>query len=398
MLSTLFYMQAVGALAANVITVVITIILHDIDFIPSDNASCNAECIASVDMMWRWIVGLGAIPPAVATLLRWSIPESPRFTMEVEKNPEQANRDVQTYFSKDPLPQSLVTEAGPSNAAPDNDEFSPNGTRRPSSGTLPTLKFGEAFEMGDISLEEPAIPFGASSEPAKITLRKDSWKEFWSGFHTFFVSKGNWTDLAGTSLSWMMLDFAFYCLSVNNPMILDKLWNNEDVVVSVYTTLLGNGYRALLAVSTGSMIGGGLFIVMNRHRWALQYYGFWILAGIFVIVGVCFVTLVGTRYFAAVIVLFSLASLFFDFGPNTSTYVVSDGAIKVWSLCYRLLRKYFQLSTGRPVTAYLPPLANSVVSLPKSSLATPALVARVSMIPIRRGLDGFCSCKSFSSR
>lgn len=321
MLSVLFYMQAVGALSANIITVIMTIILHDMEYIPSDTASCNAECIASVDNMWRWIVGLGAIPPAVAAILRWCIPESPRFTMEVEKNPERANRDVQAYFSKDPLPQSLASEPGPSNAQ-DNAEFSSSSVRRPSSGTLPTLKFGEAFELSDISLDEPAIHFNASSEPEKIILRKDTWKEFWFGFYQFFIVKGNWTDLAGTSLSWMMIDFAFYCLSVNNPMILNKLWN-EDAVLSVYDTLLQNAYRALIAVSTGTMVGGALFIIMNRHRWALQYYGFWILVGIFVIVGVCFVTLVGTRYFAAVIVLFSLGSLFFNLGPNTSTYVVS---------------------------------------------------------------------------
>ena len=79
----------------------------------------------------------------------------------------------------------------------------------------------------------------------------------------------------------------------------------------------------LIAVSAGSIVGGAIFIAMARFRWQLQYYGFWMLAGSFVIVGVCFVVLLQTRYFAAVIVLYALCSLFFDLGPNTSTYVVS---------------------------------------------------------------------------
>src|ERR1700760_3250776 len=103
MLSTLFYMQAVGALLANVITVIITIILRD--HLPSNQTNCVGDCADTVNNMWRWIVGLGAIPPAIATLLRWCIPESPRYTMEVEKNPEQANKDVYSYFSSSPRQQ-----------------------------------------------------------------------------------------------------------------------------------------------------------------------------------------------------------------------------------------------------------------------------------------------------
>jgi PHS family inorganic phosphate transporter-like MFS transporter len=129
------------------------------------------------------------------------------------------------------------------------------------------------------------------------------------------ITDGNWTDLAGTSLSWMTLDFAYYFLSVNNPKILSKLWN-ATVSSPVYALLLDNSNRALLAVSLGAVVGGALFIAMARYRWSLQIYGFCILSGLFVVVGVCFVVLLGTRYFAAVIVLYSICSVFFNFGKS----------------------------------------------------------------------------------
>jgi PHS family inorganic phosphate transporter-like MFS transporter len=347
MLSTLFYMQAIGALLANVITVIITIILHDMNYIPADASTCNAQCIQTVDTMWRWIVGLGAIPPAIATVLRWCIPESPRYTMEVERNPEQANLDVQAYFpSSISRPEEPVAvTSGRAGRPRENSQLTTSTERRRSSGTTPTvtMKFGEAFEMADISLEEPAIPIPNHSPP-QIELRKDTWSEFWSGLYTFLIVEKNWTDLAGTALSWLMLDFAFYTLSVNNPMILSKLWNTETATQTIYQLLLANGYRALIAVSTGACVGGGLFILMNRHRWYLQFYGFWILAGVFIIVGICFVTLVGTRYFAANIVLFSLGSLFFYFGPNTSTYVI---AAEVFPTKYRSTCHGISAAAGR---------------------------------------------------
>ena len=174
------------------------------------------------------------------------------------------------------------------------------------------MVFGDPVELHEIALAEPALPLPEAK--ARI-MRKETWREYWTGLYRFMVVDGNWTDLAGTSLAWMALDFAFYCLSVNNPNILNKLWKTEGAQ-PVYPSLVQNAYRALIAVSIGSLVGGYLFIVMARYRWALQYYGFWVLAGGFIVVGVCYMTLLNTRYFAAVIVLYSICSLFFNLGES----------------------------------------------------------------------------------
>jgi hypothetical protein len=73
-------------------------------------------------------------------------------------------------------------------------------------------------------------------------------------------------------------------------------------------------WRALVSVSVSSMIGGAIFISMARYRYKLQMWGFLILAVFLIAVGATFVTLLGGRYFAAIIVLYFFTQLFFDFG------------------------------------------------------------------------------------
>jgi PHS family inorganic phosphate transporter-like MFS transporter len=83
---------------------------------------------------------------------------------------------------------------------------------------------------------------------------------------------------------------------------------------SVYQLIIQFSWRALVSVSVSSMIGGAIFIAMARYRHKLQMWGFLILAAFLVAVGATFVTLLGGRYFAAIIVLYFFTQLFFDFG------------------------------------------------------------------------------------
>ncbi|KAF2401616.1 MFS general substrate transporter [Trichodelitschia bisporula] len=338
MLSALFFMQPIGALMANVVTVVAVSITRNMMPAGAGMYNCNDECAAAVDITWRWVVGLGMVPPALAISMRWWIPESPRYILEVEKDPDRAHQDIQAYYN--PSPSIL-----PNHSSPPEDEEAIRGgsvteshtTSSPGQATLMfgeqnTLAFGEPVGMKDLQLPDAAIaPSSSSTAPPGNLVRKETWSEYWRGLWTFLRTDGNWTDLAGTSLTWMMLDFAFYFLSVNNPKILNKLWNTMPSK-SVGDTLMENGYRAMIAVSIGALLGGAVFISMARYRWEIQLYGFWVLAANFVMVGVCFVVLLGTRYFAAVIVLYSISSFFFDFGPNTSTFVI---AAEVFPTKYR---------------------------------------------------------------
>lgn len=49
--------------------------------------------------MWRLLIGIGAVPGAVALYFRLTIPETPRFTMDIERNLDQAADDIHAVLS-----------------------------------------------------------------------------------------------------------------------------------------------------------------------------------------------------------------------------------------------------------------------------------------------------------
>ena len=53
----------------------------------------------AVDFMWRLLIGLGCIPGAIALYFRLTIPETPRFTMDIERNVQQASTDVENFLT-----------------------------------------------------------------------------------------------------------------------------------------------------------------------------------------------------------------------------------------------------------------------------------------------------------
>lgn len=42
-----------------------------------------------IDRAWRILLGLGCIPATLALYFRLTIPETPRFTMDIERNVQQ---------------------------------------------------------------------------------------------------------------------------------------------------------------------------------------------------------------------------------------------------------------------------------------------------------------------
>jgi PHS family inorganic phosphate transporter-like MFS transporter len=56
----------------------------------------------SVDFMWRLLIGLGCVPGVVALYFRLTIPETPRFTMDIERNIDQATNDIKNVLTNNP--------------------------------------------------------------------------------------------------------------------------------------------------------------------------------------------------------------------------------------------------------------------------------------------------------
>ena len=51
-----------------------------------------------IDYCWRILIGLGCVPGVIALYFRLTIPETPRFTMDIERNVSQASRDIHTVL------------------------------------------------------------------------------------------------------------------------------------------------------------------------------------------------------------------------------------------------------------------------------------------------------------
>lgn len=48
--------------------------------------------------MWRILIGLGCVPGTIALFFRLTIPETPRFTMDIERNIDQAIQDIDKFL------------------------------------------------------------------------------------------------------------------------------------------------------------------------------------------------------------------------------------------------------------------------------------------------------------
>jgi PHS family inorganic phosphate transporter-like MFS transporter len=54
-----------------------------------------------VDYCWRILIGLGCVPGAIALYFRLTIPETPRFTMDIERDVQRAKDDIDNVLGDD---------------------------------------------------------------------------------------------------------------------------------------------------------------------------------------------------------------------------------------------------------------------------------------------------------
>lgn len=53
----------------------------------------------ALDQMWRILIGIGCVPGTLALFYRFTIPETPRFTMDIARNVNQASQDIDTFLT-----------------------------------------------------------------------------------------------------------------------------------------------------------------------------------------------------------------------------------------------------------------------------------------------------------
>ncbi|GJE93809.1 phosphate permease [Phanerochaete sordida] len=94
MMTAVYSSQGFGQLVAGIVSLIV--IQGFKNNFPSDGNIALAQTHA--DHAWRIILALGCVPAAIAIRFRLTIPESPRFTMDIERNVRRAEKDIKTFF------------------------------------------------------------------------------------------------------------------------------------------------------------------------------------------------------------------------------------------------------------------------------------------------------------
>jgi len=138
---------------------------------------CGDSCKKALDQMWRVLIGFGAVPGAMALYYRLTIPESPRYSLDVQNDINLGTAEVSRFL---------------------------------------------AGELGEAEQEELDVlrKTGVEVDNIDTTQKKASFSEFRRHFSQWKYGK----ILLGTAASWFILDVAFYGLNLNTCKCLESYW------------------------------------------------------------------------------------------------------------------------------------------------------------------------------
>ncbi|KAM6499657.1 phosphate permease [Amanita muscaria] len=278
----------IGTVAAALVSLVVVSAFKREIITNSQRSPFSLQLVQDpVDQMWRLLIGLGCIPAVLGLYFRFTVPETPRFTIDIERNLDQARADIDTSLNREEIGYD-----------------------------------GEVIR--------------------RVVVPKASWNDFIRYFSTW----ENFRVLLGASYSWFAIDAIFYGLSLNttelygdNPFnvngncdqiwICDKLYNDSATTVIVTILTAVPGYALSFA------------FVDSWGRKPIQFMGFTALGILFIALGSAFPRLskAGPGGNDAITFLYCLASFFQNFGPNATTFVIPGELFptRYRSTCYGIV-------------------------------------------------------------
>ncbi|KAH9928735.1 phosphate transporter [Fomitopsis serialis] len=169
-MTAVFANQGWGQLAATAVSCVV------VRAYKSSLISNGGMLLEDIDRIWRIIIGLGCVPAVIALYFRLTIPETPRFTLDIQRNVERAARDIDEFLTHE----------------------------------------------------------GYTVDLEAVSRRLSAQRATKEDFRRYFGRWENLKVLIGTSYSWFALDFAFYGLGLNSSVIM------QAIGLSLFNTSLGN--------------------------------------------------------------------------------------------------------------------------------------------------------------
>ena len=263
-----FAMQGFGQFAAALVALIVTIGFKDSLITATDASHCKGACQLAADKMWRVVIGFGAVPGCIALYSRLTIPETPRYTFDVRRDVEKADSDVAAYLKGLPKghPDAII----------------------------------RATAMAETSQQ--------------LQIPESSWHDFLGHYTQWRYAK----ILLGTSLSWFFLDVGYFGLSLNNSIILSTIGYSGGV--NMYEIFHRNAVGNLILCCAGAIPGYWVSVatIDTLGRKNIQFLGFAILTILFLVIGFAYHHISGH----ALLALYVLAQFFFNFGPNSTTFII----------------------------------------------------------------------------
>jgi PHS family inorganic phosphate transporter-like MFS transporter len=275
---------------------------------PSDLILRKDEIRSTIDITWRIVIAVGAFPALLATLWRFSIPESPRYTMDVDLDVKRALADVRRHHNR---PTESVSARTPSER-PAN----PNGNGAPSGSTI---------------LNNPSARRAGSTPnvaPTAQNTSQDSTPD--DSFFSYLFVEGNYKYLFATAFCWFLLDFAFYGLGINSPRQLGQEWagfypanttmpswdDPFDTNSTLYWQLFDSVKEYTYTICFGSLTGSiALFFIIDYiPRKGFLVGSFLALSALFIITAILIATVEYKRGHWATVVFSGLCQFVFNFG------------------------------------------------------------------------------------
>lgn len=270
LMTAVFAAQGWGQFAAALVGIII------VEAYKNSILSAPFPCVVPVDHIWRLLIGLGCVPGVIALYFRLTIPETPRFTMDIERNIAQATTDIDNVLT--------TGKSVPDEDAPVQRVKAPKATR--------------------------------------------------ADFRAYFGQWKNLKVLIGTAYSWFALDIAFYGLGLNSSIILTAInfgaptgakTTSLYVYENLYNICVGNLILSIAGLIPGYWVS--FLFIDSWGRKPIQLMGFSVLTILFIIMGFAYDALEKTASSRrAFVFLYCLTNFFQNFGPNTTTFVIPGEA------------------------------------------------------------------------
>jgi MFS transporter, PHS family, inorganic phosphate transporter len=212
MLGSVFFFQPLGQLAATLVALVVTAsfkssLTAGFQSSATENSSSDLytyncyqdqHCVRTVDMMWRIVIGLGAVPPVLALWFRLAILESPRYTADV------LNENIKAYehIHWMGLGDNIDWKQSP-NAVPDSSVIQPS-LRGHATGP-------EGHENGGPTAHGAFVgpSAGVPNENATDPDEKGHFLFEYENIKDYYWTRGHGWTLFACSLCWFCVDLPF---------------------------------------------------------------------------------------------------------------------------------------------------------------------------------------------